>query len=70
MNFIEYSIISPLINKNNEYYENKISKLIIELETLLKKNNNLILGIYDLIDEPNRINNKIIIQKKRLDPIT
>ncbi len=70
MKSYQYSIVPPLLNTKEGYYEDKIEKLIKEIEIFLTKNNNMILGIYDLIDEPNRITNEIILQKKRLNPLT
>lgn len=69
MKLFQYSIVPPLISSNEDSYNEKIKKLIEELKLLTKKNTHLILGIYNLIDEPNRVTNEIIIQKKRLDPI-
>lgn len=66
---VQYSILPPLINKSDNYYNEKVKLLIKEIQIFLDKKIDLILGIYDLIDELNRIDKKIIIQKKRLDPI-
>lgn len=66
-NIIQYSIIPPLINKDNKYYQKKMLDLINELKELETKYK-IILSIYDLIDEPNRLTGEIIKQKKRLKP--
>ena len=64
---IQYSIVTPLQDKSFSYYQEKIISLIEELK-LLQTKNKIILSIYDLIDEPNRISYEIIIQKKRIKP--
>ena len=66
---IQYGLIPPLVNKSETYYEKKITQTIEEIQILLDNNKiaSLIITIYDLIDEYDRITKEIIIQKKRID---
>lgn len=66
MKILQYSIVPPLEGKSATYYQIKIQELLEEL-TILSKKYHITLGIYDLIDESNRITGEIIIQKKRID---
>lgn len=67
MDTIQYSIISPLFGKEENYYEKKILNLVEELNIILTQKK-VILCFYDLLDEPNRITGDIIKQKKRIKP--
>ena len=63
---IQFPIIPPLINKDNEYYKKYYEKIINEILILdsCSEIKEIIIAVYDLIDEYDRTTKEIIYQKK------